>query len=251
MRGITATACATVAVATAAALFASRSPAADIVDVSARAGLPRASVVDGRAVAWRNVSVLAESDLFDVEARVASCLPSVSADFTGKASGCATATPLDTRGGLGHMFALTYKVPRWHAGAPLVDATLRTWRAPLPNNATGARDRGTGGTLLITQPLGPLDAIAGYALPLERVRAAGSWRTTFAGVAWRARSGISVELLTDRDEEVASGTIERTLTLRIARAAAASDLRFSAWAARALDNPSDRWRAGVGLELPL
>ena len=51
----------------AALLVAPVSAATDIVDVRAVAGLPRAGLANGQAIAWRNVGIVAASDLLDAE----------------------------------------------------------------------------------------------------------------------------------------------------------------------------------------
>ena len=58
-----------------AALLVAPLAAADSVDIRAVAGLPRAGLVDGQAMAWRNVGIVAESDWLDAEVKFASCLP--------------------------------------------------------------------------------------------------------------------------------------------------------------------------------
>ena len=56
--------------------------AADSIDLRAVAGLPRAGIIDGQAVAWRNVGVVAESDWLAAEVKFASCLPGTAESMT-------------------------------------------------------------------------------------------------------------------------------------------------------------------------
>jgi len=236
----------------AAALFAPLSPAADLVDVRAFAGLPRAGIVAGRALAWRNIGVVAESDLVDAEVRVATCARSpapMAWSTDGSNSSCPDAAGIATPGELGHQYGLTFKLPRWHGQAPFIDLALRSWRTPLRDPA--ARDSGAGSSavLVVTQPLRSFDAIFGYSMPMTSFAGDGIWRSAFAGLAWHAAPATTFELIADRGVERTTGALDRSLTLRIAHATPARAGRVSAWATRAVDDPTDAWRVGVGLEV--
>ena len=235
----------------AALLAAPAAGATDIVDVRAVAGLPRAGLVDGRAVAWRNVGIVAESDLLDAEVRIASCLPPGSAPLTPadrSDSGCGAAIGAFADGNLGHEFALTFKVPRWSEGAPVVDLTLRSWRAMPHVGISAERRDGSAGELLVTQPLGAIDAFAGFSTSMGFANAASRGRSAFAGVTWYAARRTRLELVADRAEDAATATVDRTLTLRILHTAA-GNARIAAWTTRALDDPTGAWRVGAGLEI--
>ena len=236
----------------AALLAAPAAGATDIVDVRAVAGLPRVGLVDGRAVAWRNIGIVAESDLLDAEVRIASCLPPGSAPLTPadrSDSGCGAAIGAFADGNLGHEFALTFKVPRWSEGAPLVDLALRSWRAPSRVGTPGERSDGSVAELVVTQPLRAVDAFVGLSTPVTLANTASRWRSAFAGVTWYAAQGTRLEFVADRGEETATARIDRTITLRIVHAVAARNVRVAAWTTRALDDRTDAWQVGAGLEI--
>lgn len=243
----------TTVLAMAAVLFAPPSPAADLVDVRAFAGLPRAGITAGRAIAWRNISVVAQSDLLDAEVRVTTCAWSLAAaSWRADAldTSCTDAAGATPMGGLGHQYGLTFKIPRWHDEAPFVDIAVRSWQSALRD--TAARDARAGSTavLVMTQPLGSFDAILGYSMPLtSSSQGDGIWRSTFAGLAWHTGPATTLEITADRGIETTTGALDRSLTLRIAHATPARAARLSAWATRAVDDPVDAWRIGVGFEV--
>jgi hypothetical protein len=236
----------------AALMVAPVSAATDLADIRAVAGLPRASLAGGQALAWRNVGIAAESEVLDAELKIASCLPATAPPPTPSGladSACAATAGAFAAGNLGHQLALTFKVPRWSQGAPLVDLALRSWRAPPRVATTGERRDGSVAEMVITQPLGAVDAFAGFSTPVPLANAASRWRSAFAGATWYAAQRTRFELIADRGEEVATATIDRTITLRFVHAAAASNARFAAWTTRALDRRADAWQAGVGLDV--
>jgi len=236
----------------AALLVAPLAQAADSVDVRAVTGLPRAGITDGRSVAWRNIGILAESEWLDAEVKFASCLPAMTATLTPadrSAAACAAAVGAFAGGTQGHEFALTFKVPRWSGGAPLIDLALRSWRAP-SRLATPAEQRdGTVAELVVTQPLGAVDAYLGYSTSVTQAQDASHWRSTFAGITWYAARGTHLDLVLDRGVETSTAAIDRTLTLRFAHATAARGTRIAAWTTRALDDRGDPWRIGAGFDI--
>ncbi len=236
----------------AALLVAPLAEAADIVDVRAVAGLPRAGIVDGQAIAWRNVGIVAESDWLDAEAKFAGCLPGTSAaltPFDRSDSACSVSTGAFSSRNRGHELALTFKVPRWSEGAPLVDLALRSWRAPSRVAVPGERRDGTVAELVVTQPLGTIDMYAGYSTPVTQADTATRWRSAFAGVTWYVARGTRLDLVADRGVETSTAAIDRTLTLRLVHATAARSTRVAAWTARALDDRTDPWQIGAGLDI--
>lgn len=236
----------------AALLLAPLAEAADSVDIRAVAGLPRAGIVDGRAIAWRNVGIVAESDWLDAEVKFASCLPGTTASLTPSdrsGSDCAVSTGALATGNRGHELALTFKVPRWSEGAPLVDLALRSWRAPSRVAAPGERRDGTVAELVVTQPLGTIDMYAGYSTPVTQADTATHWRSAFAGVTWYAARGTRLDLVADRGVETSTALIDRTLTLRLVHATAARSTRVAAWTTRALDDRTDPWQIGAGFDI--
>ena len=236
----------------AALLVAPLAEAADIVDVRAVTGLPRAGIVDGQAIAWRNVGIVAESDWLDAEVKFASCLPAATASLTPSdrsGSACAASAGAFASGNRGHELALTFKVPRWSEGAPLVDLALRSWRAPSRVATPGERRDGTVAELVVTQPLGTIDTYLGYSTPVTQADAATRWRSAFAGVTWYAARGTRLDLVADRGVETSTAAIDRTLTLRLVHATAARSTRVAAWTTRALDDRTDPWQIGAGLDI--
>lgn len=236
----------------AALLVAPLSEAAELVAIRAVTGLPRVSVADGQALAWRNVGIVAESDLLDAEVTIASCLPGTTATFTPSdrsGSACAASAGAFATENLGHQFALTFKVPRWSEGAPFVDLALRSWRAPSRVGTTGEWRDGSAAELVVTQPLGAVDTFIGFSTPVTLANDASRWRSVFAGVTWYAAQGTRLELVADRGEEASTATIDRTITLRIVHAVAARNSRVAAWTTRALDDRTDAWRIGAGFEI--
>ena len=239
--------------ATALALLAPPSPASDLVDVRTVVGLPQTSLIAGRALVRRNVGIVAESEFLDAEMEFTRCVPSTSAvPVSGDAAdaACASSPDADAAGGLGHQFGLTFKVPQWRDDAPLIDLTLRSWHAA-PLEVRSSNERGTGSTagLTVTQPLGSIDAMLGYAVPVASSYTGGNWRSTFAGFAWHSGRGTTLEFIADRGVEATTGAIDRTLTLKISHVLPARGARLAAWSTRALDDPADRMRIGVGLDL--
>ena len=143
---------------------------------------------------------------------------------------------------------MTFKVPRWSEGAPLVDLALRSWRVPSRVATPGERRDGAAAELVVTQPLGSVDTFAGYSTPLTQAQDASRWRSAFAGVTWYAARGTRLELIADRSVETSTATIDRTLTLRLVHATAARGTRIAAWTTRALDDRGVPWQIGAGLE---
>jgi len=236
----------------AALLVAPASEATDIVEIRAVAGLPRAGLADGQAIAWRHVGIVAESDLLDAEAKFASCLPATTtplapSDLSGPA--CSASVGAFATGNLGHQFALTFKLPRWSESAPLVDLALRSWRAPSRVGSAGARRDGSVAELVVTQPLGAVDTFIGFSAPVTLANVTSRWRSAFAGVTWYAAQGTRVELVADRGVEATTAAIDRTITLRFVHALAERNTRFAAWTTRALDDRSDAWQVGAGFEI--
>ncbi len=226
--------------------------AADMVALRAVTDLPRAGIADGRAIAWRNVGIVAESDWLDAEVKFARCVPAANLPlvaFDRSDSDCASWTGALATGGRGHQVALTFKAPRWGEGAPLVDLALRQWRAPSRAETGGEQRAGTVAELVVTQPLGPFDTFAGYSVPVMSTNGSGQWRSTFAGVTWYAAPGTRLELIADRGVETTSARLDRTLTLRVAHATAARSMRIATWTTRALDDRTDPWQVGAGLEI--
>ena len=236
----------------AALLVSPMSVANDIVDIRAVAGLPRAGFSDGQAIAWRNVGIAAESDLLDAEVKVASCLPAATtqptpSDLSGSA--CSASVGPFATGNLGHQLALTFKVPRWSEGAPLVNLALRSWRAPSRVGTTGERRNGSAAELVVTQRQGVVDTFIGFSMPVTLANAASHWRSAFAGVTWYAAQGTRLELVADRGEEATTAAIERTITLRFVHAVAGRNTRVSAWTTRALDDRTNAWQVGAGFDI--
>lgn len=236
----------------AALLVAPLADAADIVDIRAVAGLARAGIVDGHAIGWRNVGVVAESDWLDAEVKFASCLPGTTASLTpsGRSgSACAASVGAFATGNRGHELALTLKVPRWSEDAPLVDLAVRSWRAPSRVAVPGERRDGTVAEVLVTQPLGTIDTYVGYSTPVAQADTATRWRSAFAGVTWYAARGTRLDLIVDRGVETSTATIDRTLTLRFVHATATRSTRLAVWSTRALDDRSDPWQIGAGFDI--
>lgn len=225
----------------AALLAVPASAAAEIVNFRAVADLPRAIPGDSLPNAWRNVRIVAESDLLDAEMEIAGCLPATSASRMAFDSGCATPAGVSADGNPGQRFALTFKVPRLGNGAPLVEMALRNWR-------TSSR-AGLAGELVVTQPLGAVDAFIGYSTPFTRMDASGGWRSAFAGATWYVAQATRLEFVADRGESVSTARIDRTMTLRVVHATPSRDARFTAWTTRALDDPRDAWQVGIGVEV--
>ncbi len=226
--------------------------AADVIDVRVVAGLPRAGIVDGQAIAWRNVGVAAESDWLDAELNFASCLPAATASLAqadGSGSACAASAGASAGGNRGHELALTFKIPRWSEGAPLVDLALRSWRAPSRAATPGERRDGTVAELVVTQPLGTIDAYLGYSTPVTQAQDANHWRAAFAGVTWFAARGTRIDFIADHGVQTATAAIDRTLTLRLVHATAARGARVAAWTTRALDDRTDPWQVGAGFDI--
>ena len=236
----------------AALLVAPVSDATDIVEISAVAGLPRAGLADGQATVWRNVGIVAESDLLSAEVKIVSCLPTPSTLRTpSDPSGSACAAPAGetANGNLGQQFAVTFKVPRWSEGAPLVDLSLRSWRGSSRVGTTDARRDGSVAELVATQPLGPVDTFVGYSTPVALGNAASGWRSAFAGVTWYVAQGTRLEFVADRGQSASTAAIDRTLTLRIVHAMPARNARFATWTTRALDDRANAWQVGAGFEI--
>jgi hypothetical protein len=236
----------------AALLVAPLSEAMDLIAIRAVAGLPRAGLADGQAIAWRNVGIVAESDLLDAEVKIASCLPATSAPLTPSdrsGSACAASAGEFANGNLGHQFALTFKMPRWSEGAPLVDLALRSWRAPSRVGTPGEQRDGSVAELVVTQPLGAVDTFIGFSTPVTLANVASRWRSAFAGVTWYAAQGTRLEFVADRGEEAATARIDRTITLRFVHAVAGRNTRVSAWTTRALDDRTNAWQVGAGFDI--
>ena len=236
----------------AALLIAPASEAADIVAFRAVTGLPRAGLGEGQITAWRNVGVVAESDLLDAEVKIASCIPTPSVPRTSSdPSGSACAIPGDefANGYLNQQFAVTFKVPRWSEGAPLVDLSLRSWRGPSHVGTPDARRNGSVAELVATQPFGSVDTFVGYSTPVALGNSASGWRSAFAGVTWYMEQGTRLEFVADRSQSASTAAIDRTLTLRIVHAMPARNARFAAWTTRALDDRVDTWQVGAGFEI--
>ncbi len=239
------------ALAMAAALFAPPSPASDLVAVRAVAGLPQAGIAADRALVWRNVGVVAESDLVDVEAKIATCSSGpaeIPSGIDNAGATCNGPSGFAVDAGLGRQFRATLKIPRWHTDAPFVDLTLRSWRSTTALSNSHGRATGSAAELAVTHPLGPVDAYYGYSTPLASFGAQGIWRSAFAGLSWQAAQGTTLEFVADRGTETATGAIDRLLTLRILHAATARGIRFAAWTTRAVDDRADAIRVGIGLD---
>lgn len=235
----------------AAALFAPPSPATDLVNVRAVTGLPRVGSTAGGATVWRNFGVVAETDLIDAEVKVATCssAPPALPKRIGNASGsCGGPSETETDGGMGQQLRATLKIPRWHSDAPLIDVTLRSWRSQA--RLSDGRERSSGSTaeVAVTHELGPVDAFYGISTPLASSVAQGAWRSAFAGLSWRPSPGTTLEFVADKGIEAATGTIDRTLTLRILRTSKPGGIRYAAWATRALDDRAEAMRVGLGLD---
>jgi hypothetical protein len=228
-----------------AALSTPPSHAADALAVRSVAGPPQLSLADGRADAWRNVGVVAEIDLVEVEAKLAARIPFAGPALTGIASAGGEGRP-DAEATAGREVKATLRLPRWSADAPLVDLTLRRWR--LPMRAADATEGSSGSTaeVGVTHPLGSVDMFYGYTLPFASRNAEGSWRSFFAGVSWYAARRTTIELVADRGSNAATGLVDRTVTLRVRYATGGA--RVSAWAMRAFDDRTQALRAGVGVD---
>ena len=236
----------------AALLAAPAAEATDVVVVRAVADLPRAELHGGQVTAWRNVGIVAESDLLDAEVKIASCVPAPSAPRTSSnpsGSTCATPDGESANGDLGQQFAVTFKVPRWSEDAPLFDLSLRSWRGSLRVGTSDPRRDGSVAELVATQPLGAVDAFVGYSTPVALGNAASGWRSAFAGVTWYVAQRTRLEFVADRGQSASTAALDRTLTLRIVHAMPARNARFAAWTTRALDDRADGWQVGAGFEI--
>jgi hypothetical protein len=236
----------------AAMLTASPSLGASPFEVRSFAGAPRVAVSGGRLLAWRNVGVIAESDIVDVEAKIAACSTrsaSAAIDFSG---GAGTSCPAGFASGAGaapsHEFGTTLKIPRWHEDAPLVDVTVRNWRPPLRTSAGRASATGSAATASVTHFVGPFEASYGYTTPLASASAPEKWRSAFAGISWRSATGATIEFVADRGRDAATGQVDRTFTLRLLHAGTVRGLRLAAYATFAPDDPTGARRAGVGID---
>lgn len=235
----------------AAVLFSPPSPATNLVDVRAVAGLPQTGSSAGSATAWRKFGVVAESDLVDAEVRVATCsspAPAFPANIGNASGSCGMPSGTGTDGGMGQQFRATLKLPRWYADAPFIDVTLRKWRSQARFRDKREPSSGSAAEVAVTHDMGSFEAFYGFSTPLASSVAQGGWQSGFAGVSWRPTPGTTVEFVADRGRETATGTIDRTLTLRVAHAVKRGSLRFSAWTTRALDDRADFMRAGLGLD---
>jgi hypothetical protein len=239
----------------AAALLAPPPALGAAIDVRAVAGLPRiSSGANGQVIAWRNIGVRAESEWIDAEVRVPTCLAVTPRprgrddDSTVSCGGTDDRSSWFTGGD--HQTSITFKVPRRDDRLPWVDLSVRQWRSTLIDGSEATRKDGTAGTVVLTQPLAAIDAIAGYEVPLKSSADSGRWRTLFIGLAWRSAVGVAVEIVGERGVERASGAIDRALTLRLAHRFDATGARIAAWSTRSFDDPQNAWRLGLGVEFP-
>lgn len=236
----------------AALLAASASAASDLVDVRAVSGAPQVAVSAGRALVWRNVGVVAESDLVDVEAKIAACSSGAAPIATGFQGSAAATCPAAIASGVGtapgHQFAATLKVPRWDENAPLVDVSVRSWGSAMRTGVGRDSATGSAAVMTVTHLVGPFDAFYGYSTPFGSAGAQERWRSAFAGVGWRTTTGTTIGFVADRGREAATGQVDRTFTLRFVLPVAARGLRFGAYATYALDDPAGAPRAGIGVD---
>ena len=228
--------------------------AADSVDIRAVAGLPHAGLAGGQAVAWRNVGIVAESDWLDAEVKFASCLPTPSTPRT----------PSDSLGSA--CAAAAGAIRQWQPGPSVrIDAQgtpLERRRAPgRPGAAQLART-------VARRDAGRASAMARRPNWWSRSRWAGV--ETFAGYSDAGRAGAGARAAGARRSPASPGTrreapasssssiavwrastatIDRTLTLRLVQATAAHSARITVWTIRALDDRTDPWQIGAGLDI--
>ena len=234
----------------AAALITPPSMASELIALRPLAGLPNIGISDGQEVAWRRVGIVAESELIDVQATISTRLASLPGTplALGVNSACAEAACETAGTELGRHLGLTFKIPRWHPEAPLIDVVLRRWTAQSTLAPDGEPSTGTAAGLEFTQPAGPLDALLGFSTPI-RAGNESRWTSGFAGLAWHAGRGTTFEFVVERSVEARSGVVDRMLTMRIFHAMPSRGTRLVAWTTRSLDNRSDALRAGAGIDL--
>jgi len=221
----------------------------ETLSLDASTTMTRSSNVGGRTVAWRYVSVRAESSLFEIEAKMPSC-----ADSAGDPTLAAGSVPAPcgsnsagTPSGLpGQQLRATLKLPTLVANGPWVDISLRSFRSSTP----GAEDRGSGTStdVEIVQRYGPIDLIAGLSYPVRLGAVRDGWNVTFAGLAWRTAASGTLEFVAEQARAVASGTRDDRYTARYFHVMNRG-ARAALYVSRLASDPAERWRAGLNLEI--
>ena len=238
-----------------AALLATPPASAAPIDFQGIAGLPRAGTgANGSSLVWRNLGLRAQSEWIDAEITVPTCLaitPLASGRGDSHAPACqgVEAIPSPIVSG-DHDASITFKVPRWDDRFPWVDLSLRQWRLALIDGPGRTGRSGATGAVVLRQPLAGVDGIVGYEQPVSAAVDSSRWRTLFVGLAWRSSAGVALEIIGERRAERASGAVDRSLELRLARRFDIAGARVLAWGTRSFDAAPRGWRSGVGMEFP-
>lgn len=235
-----------------AALLAASPAGAESIDFRVTAGLPRAGIADGRALAWRNVRLVAQADWVDVEIKTPGCIlsnPGSGHPGTDPGSaGCLDGSVDFASAGAGSQYAITFKVPQWQANSPLLDIAFRRMQAVARADDASLRTQGVSAEIVLTQPVGQFDLLAGLVLPVASGRFTAGGRGAFAGVAWQLARGTSLEFIAEAGEQPGTPVLDRALTVRFTHALRAKGLRVAAWTTHTQNDGFDPWRAGVGVE---
>ena len=239
-------------VALTATLLAVSSADASPVDFRTTVGLPRVDAVDGSARAWRQVGLVARSEWADVEFNVPSCMManpgSGRSGLTSVPAGCLDANVDVTTAAVGYQYAVTFKLPQWNANAPLLDIAFRRLQSASRGEDVSLRASNLGAEITLTQPVGSIDLLGGFLLPVASGKLSGGGRGVFVGIAWQLARGTSLEFVADASEPTWAGVRDRALTVRFTHSSRVKDLRVAAWATRTQNDGIGPWRAGVGLE---
>lgn len=235
--------------ATAASLsVAGAAAAADLVDVRTRLAEPRLAELSGKLGVARTVLIDFDTPAWNVAIAMPHCTwpaptPAEDRAILNRCDG-STGAEGNAWGVAAQQLRAIWKVPEWRRGWPLLDLSLRTWRA------TGAdtMDRRTGtaaaAEVEATHEVGPHDAVAGYSFPVSIGRAGDMWQTGWLGLMWRPASGTSLHLMVERAHETQSGSHETLLSAQLARSYGPAG-RVVASVTRTRDDSDAAWRAEI------
>lgn len=213
----------------------------------AQVGAPDVAVVDGRAIAWRNVTMRAAAGAVSVETTLPVCSEGPLAartlsSFERAGSGCVSSTGAPVLAPVGPEVEAKLRLPRLASSAPDVSVAVRRW-------SSSREWRGDGGAEVdveASKGAGPLFFYAGHASPIATAHASEAWRATYAGVKLRPARRHVVELEIERETETRGGARAADLSLRYAYSGGPAT-RAKAYFTRASGTARD-WRAGVGLD---
>ncbi len=217
------------------------------VDLRTAIGAPDIAAVDGRAVAWRNMTLRASAGSLAIEATLPTCadggrLSNAITPFEHAGARCLSQAGLAAVPPASQEIEAKLKLPRLLRDGPEVHVALRRWG----NSREGRGDAGAEMDVELSKWWGPIGVYAGHAAPLGNIQSDERWRATYAGLKIKPARRHQIEWSAESETELRSGVRSTEYSIRYTFAGGATT-RARLYVTRT-DAGGQTWRSGFGAD---